>query len=318
MRTKEDILDFNMSYDMPFYEADNRQSKGQLQMDQAGADEATVAALLSDWKEENFELDNFVAANRQSMQNYQADHQVPTFNGSLNRPNALDLTRNVKYEPSSCQQMKSSPISPHRSPYHSADSGSVYHYNGSPSPSSGSRQTTPTSPYTQALHSPVSPHQVSPVSPHGAPINPPLSPHHQSCSRSSSISPVPFGGPGAAVNVFGRYTSDNSSMDSFGYYRNDYGYKQEHSPADKNSDVYKLKRARNNIAVRRSREKKKQREIQNEIIVQELTEENNKLQNKLDVVLKEMKLLKSLYKNIGVSLPAEAQHKIEQELSKLS
>lgn len=50
--------------------------------------------------------------------------------------------------------------------------------------------------------------------------------------------------------------------------------------------------------------------------MKELSEENANLQNKLDVALKEMNLLKNLYKSIGVQLPPEAKAKLENELSK--
>jgi len=45
--------------------------------------------------------------------------------------------------------------------------------------------------------------------------------------------------------------------------------------------VYKAKRERNNVAVRKSREKKKQREAETERRVKELSEVNTELQNKL-------------------------------------
>ena len=68
--------------------------------------------------------------------------------------------------------------------------------------------------------------------------------------------------------------------------------------------------------VRKSREKKKQREQETEKRVKELSDENGALQNKLDIALKEMNLLKNLYKNIGVQLPADVRDKLENELSK--
>jgi len=70
--------------------------------------------------------------------------------------------------------------------------------------------------------------------------------------------------------------------------------------------------------VRKSREKKKQREQETEKRVKELSDENSALQNKLDIAIKEMNLLKNLYKNIGVQLPPEARCKLENELSKFN
>jgi len=308
---------------MTFYETDNRQqlkSAAGLRQQTMQEEEPGVAALLQDWKEDPLDIDAIIRASGSNTQTTQAspyqaaDHQVvPTFNGNLQqqRPNALDLTRQVKFEPRSCQEMEShmraSSASPHNSPYSrpsSCNGGSVFNYSpgmSSASPVSPNRQTAPVSPY--------SPHsQISPVSPHMQPGA--MSPHS---SRSSSCSPVPHPYMSA---VFGRYA--DASLESYmnGYAADMHGqYKRMDT---KNTETYRAKRERNNIAVRRSREKKKQREIDNEMRVQELTEENTTLQSRLDVVLKEMKLLKSLYQNIGVSLPAEAKSKIEKELSKLS
>lgn len=310
-----------MSYDMPFYENDsNRQLKSQMIMEQTGADEATVSSLLHEWKEENIDIDALLrasGANASTTQTpnpnspYQADHQVPTFNGSTRRPNALDLTRTVKFEPTSCQEVENQmrTTSPHPSPYkpNSCNGGSVFNYGNGvnrqlPSPVSPNRQaTTPVSPYS--THS----QQVSPVSPHAANVMHNMATMSPHSVRSNSCSPVPYN----MSAVFGRYA--DSSIDSYMG-----GYTSSLKRSDKNSENYRAKRERNNIAVRRSREKKKQREIENEMRVQELSDENSKLQTRLDIVLKEMKLLKSLYQNIGVSLPAEAQMKIERELSKIS
>ncbi|XP_067943717.1 uncharacterized protein [Watersipora subatra] len=312
-----------MSYDLPFYETDNRQIKEQMIMEQTGADEATVASLLREWKEENIDIDALLRANTSHGQlsqttnpnsPYQSDHQVPTFTGSnTRRPNALDLTRTVKFEPRSCQEMDSQmrSTSPHTSPYrpNSCNGGTVFSYSNGmsrqlPAPVSPGRQATPTTPYS--AHS----QQMSPISPHAAAANAMqsmagMSPHS---ARSSSCSPVPYN----MSTVFSRYAGDSSIESYMG------GYSTSLKRQDKNTENYRAKRERNNVAVRRSREKKKQREIENEMRVQELSDENSKLQNRLDVVLKEMKLLKSLYENIGVSLPTDTQMKIERELAKLT
>lgn len=68
--------------------------------------------------------------------------------------------------------------------------------------------------------------------------------------------------------------------------------------------------------MRKSREKKKMREQETEKRVKELSDENSAIQSKLDIALKEMNLLKNLYKNIGVQLPQEVRNKLESELSK--
>ncbi|XP_045192696.2 CCAAT/enhancer-binding protein-like [Mercenaria mercenaria] len=71
----------------------------------------------------------------------------------------------------------------------------------------------------------------------------------------------------------------------------------------KDTAEYYEKRARNNVAVRKSREKAKLRQGVTETRVQELTSENERLQKKVDLLSKELNVLKSLFINVGASLP---------------
>lgn len=71
----------------------------------------------------------------------------------------------------------------------------------------------------------------------------------------------------------------------------------------KDTAEYYEKRARNNVAVRKSREKAKIRQNVTETRVQELTSENERLQKKVDLLSKELTVLKSLFINVGASLP---------------
>lgn len=71
----------------------------------------------------------------------------------------------------------------------------------------------------------------------------------------------------------------------------------------KDTEEYFEKRARNNIAVRKSRDKAKLRQQQTEDRVQGLQEENESLQKKVDLLTKELAVLKSLFINVGASLP---------------
>jgi len=71
----------------------------------------------------------------------------------------------------------------------------------------------------------------------------------------------------------------------------------------KNTQEYYDKRARNNVAVRKSREKAKLRQDETETRVQGLVDENDKLQKKVDLLTKELNVLKSLFINVGASLP---------------
>lgn len=72
---------------------------------------------------------------------------------------------------------------------------------------------------------------------------------------------------------------------------------------DKNSTEYRDKRDRNNIAVRKSRNKSKLRVLETEQRVKELEDENKLLQNKIALLSKELNVLKSLFASAGVTQP---------------
>jgi len=72
------------------------------------------------------------------------------------------------------------------------------------------------------------------------------------------------------------------------------GAKSKKVTCDKESEEYRLKRARNNIAVRKSRFKSKMKSVQTEQKVQELTDENKRLQNKVEYLTKELTVLRNL------------------------
>ena len=69
---------------------------------------------------------------------------------------------------------------------------------------------------------------------------------------------------------------------------------------DKNSDEYRRRRERNNVAVRRSRDKTRHKREETEKRVVELEEENQKLREKLTLLNKEINVLKSLFSSVGV------------------
>lgn len=71
----------------------------------------------------------------------------------------------------------------------------------------------------------------------------------------------------------------------------------------KDSEEYRDKRERNNVAVRKSRNKSKQRVLETEKRVKELEDENTQLQNKITVLSKELNVLKSLFASAGVVQP---------------
>lgn len=69
---------------------------------------------------------------------------------------------------------------------------------------------------------------------------------------------------------------------------------------DKSSDEYRRRRERNNIAVRKSREKAKLRSRETERKVSELVRENDFLRKRVELLTKELNVLKSLLANVGV------------------
>lgn len=65
------------------------------------------------------------------------------------------------------------------------------------------------------------------------------------------------------------------------------------------SDEYRQKRERNNIAVRKSRFKSKQKFVETQRKVDELVEENDNLHSKVNLLTKELNVLRSLFTNSG-------------------
>lgn len=73
---------------------------------------------------------------------------------------------------------------------------------------------------------------------------------------------------------------------------------------EKGSAEYREKRNRNNVAVKKSRNKSKQRIMETEQRVKELEDENTHLQNKIALLTKELNVLKSLFSSAGVPQPS--------------
>ena len=73
---------------------------------------------------------------------------------------------------------------------------------------------------------------------------------------------------------------------------------------ERGTTIYREKRLRNNVAVRKSRIKSKQRVMETEKRVKELEDENGQLQNKIALLTKELNVLKSLFSSAGVSNPS--------------
>lgn len=82
---------------------------------------------------------------------------------------------------------------------------------------------------------------------------------------------------------------------------------------DRASEEYRRRRERNNVAVRRSREKAKQRSRETEERVKFLTRENDGLHKRIEILAKELGVLKNLFANVGV-LPDQLHREIAKHL----
>ncbi|KAE8576284.1 hypothetical protein XENTR_v10004132 [Xenopus tropicalis] len=73
---------------------------------------------------------------------------------------------------------------------------------------------------------------------------------------------------------------------------------------DKHSDEYKIRRERNNIAVRKSRDKAKIRNMETQHKVLELSAENERLQKRVEQLSRELSTLRNLFKQLPEPLLA--------------
>lgn len=122
--------------------------------------------------------------------------------------------------------------------------------------------------------------------------------------NSSTTSGLLIGGPLSAGSLSGS-SSVSSALNGGG------SGKKHH--VDKHSDEYKRRRERNNIAVRKSREKAKQRSRETEKKVNELYSENDSLKQKLSLVSKECRVLRQLLANYGV-VPEVIERELQSSL----
>ncbi|RWS29982.1 neuralized-like protein 2 [Leptotrombidium deliense] len=95
--------------------------------------------------------------------------------------------------------------------------------------------------------------------------------------------------------------SSNSSLGDFSDVESRYGdsrrqfAKVNRIILDKESDEYRRRRERNNLAVKKSRTKSKMKTIQTLERVNQLKAENDELQQKIEILSKELRLLKDLF-----------------------
>jgi len=80
----------------------------------------------------------------------------------------------------------------------------------------------------------------------------------------------------------------------------------------KYSDEYHDRRVKNNEAVKKSRMKAKEKQKDTEQKMNELAAENRSLNDRVDLLLKELNVLKSLYRELNQELPTPAVKALER------
>ena len=78
------------------------------------------------------------------------------------------------------------------------------------------------------------------------------------------------------------------------------------------SDEYHHQRLKNNESVKNSRLKAKQKQKETEGRMNKLAEENRVLNERVDSLMKELQVLRSLYKELGQDLPTDAVKALQQ------
>ena len=99
-----------------------------------------------------------------------------------------------------------------------------------------------------------------------------------------------------ASQVISKYTGATSSSS-----------KRKQTNTKPSDEEYSRKRARNNVAVKKSREKAKNRIVETQVRVEQLSQENEELQTKVTLLTKELNVLRALFTNGGFALPGELQ-----------
>jgi predicted nuclease with TOPRIM domain len=80
----------------------------------------------------------------------------------------------------------------------------------------------------------------------------------------------------------------------------------------KYSDEYHDRRIKNNEAVKKSRMKSKEKQKETAGKMQQLANENRSLNDRVDLLMKELQVLKSLYKELNQDLPISAVRALER------
>nr|XP_028591024.1 CCAAT/enhancer-binding protein beta-like [Podarcis muralis] len=129
--------------------------------------------------------------------------------------------------------------------------------------------------------------------------SPPGTPNPSDSSKSASAGGGSGGGGGGGVYPAGPGSGGGGGGG---------GKHKSKKCVDKHSEEYKLRRERNNIAVRKSRDKAKLRNMETQHKVLELTAENERLQKKVDQLSRELSTLRNLFKQLPEPLLATSGH----------
>lgn len=78
------------------------------------------------------------------------------------------------------------------------------------------------------------------------------------------------------------------------------------------SEEYRQQRSKNNESVKNSRMKAKEKQKLTENRMNKLADENRVLNERVDTLMKELQVLRSLYKELGQDLPADAVKALEE------
>ncbi|XP_060080647.1 uncharacterized protein LOC132560008 [Ylistrum balloti] len=141
-------------------------------------------------------------------------------------------------------------------------------------------------PVTQQLTASASCQSAPPTPPRTpAPLSPTPSTASSTTEPISPRGPLPRGRPGRKPSGAGPVRQSRKRQ------------------LDKDSEEYRDKRMRNNVAVRKSRDKAKLKQVETENRVDDLVSENESLQKKVELLSKELNVLKSLFVNVGAALP---------------
>ncbi|XP_026553276.1 CCAAT/enhancer-binding protein beta [Pseudonaja textilis] len=127
--------------------------------------------------------------------------------------------------------------------------------------------------------------------------SPPGTPNPSDSSKSASVG----GGSGGGGGVYPAGPSGGGGGSGS-------GKNKSKKCVDKHSEEYKIRRERNNIAVRKSRDKAKMRNLETQHKVLELTAENERLQKKVEQLSRELSTLRNLFKQLPEPLLASSGH----------